>query len=882
MGDDGVFDAHVWEADWAEVFDTNSAEGLNTPGVLLANVCNTATRGDSEFDVPIETVRDTQNIGVNATRVPGLRAAKRRQIIEMLDRGERLITITGLGGIGKSHLAQDIVDELREADPEFSSSTHTVAAAEANIHERLADELGDAAGPLALDGGPTPVAGTHLAVIDGGEHLLDNAEDLETLLEASPGLRLLITSRTPLRIPSENTLTLRGLDTGPDGDGVRLFLALAKQHSVQIPESSHPRVRDIVARLGGYPLALRLCVAQLQSISLNALHKAMLTARTVHTDASVDESEPDAGLRQVIAWSLDRQSADAVKLLKLLSVSRGWSTLDSIEGIAAIAERRIGHPHRRVAGRTLWLSELVEAGLVDAEDAPPLGEDAQLYRAHDSIRDVVREYRVQDETPEEVLVAAHHEWYSEAIVRLAADTSTRRELAAFELLQAELSEYVAVLDSMITVDPMEALIIVNQIGEFWVTRGRIRSGARLLRHALVQLGEDPDTFASGPLASVLAQSWLAHMRLREGAPLDTGKYQSWLASQVRRMHSEADEATSEYFALAVHFIFLSMVSRTYPAALQLGARCRDLAIKAGDDYHAGLFCFYLARVSEQADDLEEAITHIGQAIVHVRRTHNESFLAKCISQEVLLRQDTMTPIELIEELAPLPEIHLRNRNFKDAALITIPLVIAYFRAGESTKAIGLLRQNLALSRRIHYFDGQLYSVVLIAFAELSPESTPENVVQCARLYGGFRPYMKRFEAVTADNYVQQLHGGIRGLQQILGQSVLDQITAQSPASWPQLLDEADAFASDVEKALKAREPEAVPGLKIQLDDAMAQLNEREHELLTLVLTGITDKQIAERLGLRPNTVRSYNSRIFRKFRVASRTEMLALFRDRDL
>lgn len=882
MIDDETFEPHAWETDWAEDRDAEVSEELDTAPNAVTNVSTTHIRGDSEFDVAKGSVSEAEIVGVTATRVPGLRSEQREHIIRMLDAGERLITITGLGGIGKSTLAQDVVDALHTTDPQLSFSTHAIAAAEgSNIRARLVDELSVVADQLTPNNRAEAAAESHLAVIDGGEHLVDNADELEKILESNPGLRLLVTSRLPLGIPSESTVALRGLDTSADGDGMRLLLGLAKEASVRIPTASLLRVRDIVSRLGGYPLAIRLCVAQLQSLSVNAVHQAMLASRTAGATVN-DDTEPDAALHQVISWSLDRQSTDAVKLLKQLSVSGGWSTLDSIEGVAAVAERRIGHTHRRIAGRTLWLSQLIDAGLVDVEDAPPLGEDVQLYRVHDSVGDVVRGYRVEDETPEEVLIAAHQEWYLHSVADLAADASTRRELAAFERLQAELSQYVIALDAMIAVDPMEALIIVTQLGEFWTTRGRIRSGARLLHRALRQVGEDPEGFGSGPIAAVLGQSWLAHMRLREGAPLDLTAYRSWLSSHLRRMLTEAAEPTGEHFALAVHFIFLSMATRTYPAALQTGARFRDLAIDAGDDYHAGLFSFYLARVSEQADDREEAIRHIGQAIAHVRRTHNESFLARCMSQEILLRQSQLTPAELVDELTPIPAIHLRNRSFKDAALITIALVIAHFRAGENAIALDLLRRNLALSRRIHYFDGQLYSVILIAFADLSPESTPENVTRCARLYGAFRPHIKRFDAITAPEYQQMLHSGIEGLRLFLGQSALDLITSQSPTSWPQVMDEADAFAADIQAAAKADEPAERADPATRADAALAQLNERERELLALVLTGITDKQIAERLELKPNTVRSYNSRIFRKFGIASRTELLALFRDRGV
>lgn len=870
------FEPWPWEADWTDRPDIAPGDRSVDGDVGVASVTYLGLQGDSEFDVPTEIVTASES---TTTHVAGLRLAERDTIVALVAAGHRLLTLTGLGGVGKSALAVDVLDAVVEASPQTIVSALTVEPTEAaNIRTRLNDELGVVVDHLAARGPSTLPSDKRFAVIDGGEHLLEHVNDLEEILSAVPGLQLLVTSRVPLRLPSEVTVPVRGLDTGPDGDGVTLFMELAKERVVRIAAESRPRVRDIVARLGGYPLAIRLCVARLPQLSLSALHEAMV-ASSGDPDRTTDATET---LRHVIGFSLERESSNVLNLLRQLSVFGGWYTLDSIEGIAAIVEQPTGGPHRRSVGRTLWLSELVSAGLVDTEPAPLLGDDARLYRVHDSIREVVRGYEFPEALPQEILTAAHHEWYSTRAVELAGDAATRREREAFSQLQTENAAYTSALDSMIPVDPPDVLRIVNQTGEFWVTRGRMRTGARLLRRALQHLGEDSDGWGHGSLTTVLAQSWLAHMKLRERAPLAVKQYQQWLVTHLRPIVEGGATGSHEHFTLAVHFVYVSLVTRAYPAALRVAARCRDLAVAAGDDYHAGLFCFYLARLSEQADDLDEAVKHIRRAIEHVQRTQNDSFLARCVSQEVLLRQSSLTPAELVKELTPLPAIHLRHRSFKDAALITIPLILAHFQTGEQARAIVLLRQTLALSRRIHFFDGQLYAVVLIAFAELSASSTPENVARCARLYGGFRPHLKRFQAITAPHYQEMLESGIQGLRMMLGPAPLEHLAGQAPASWLQVMNEADAFASTLLETLTPDTAETAVDPVAALDAALASLNEREKSLLDLLLTGLMDKQIADRMKLKPNTVRSYNSRIFRKLGVASRTELLALFRGREV
>jgi DNA-binding CsgD family transcriptional regulator len=783
------------------------------------------------------------------------------------------VTITGLGGIGKSMLALDVVDALRAQRPDLESAVLTVnPGGDPEIRERLLDALDPDLQPGA-DAASPAAAAVRLVVIDGAEHLRDH-DELARVLQEVPGLHLLVTSRVPLGIVPETIVALRGLPTTADGDAVRLFVALAAEHGMELAPDARPSVREVVERLGGHPLAIRLCAMRLTTQSFDAVHELVVGG----SDAAAHGLDPV--VRDMVEWALARQTPQAVRLLKLLSVFAGWATLDSIEGVSAELERHMGSSPRAL-GKTLWLAQLVESGLVEVEDATG-DELVRRYRVHDSVREVAAGYPVDEAPSPESMVAAHRDWFGARVADHAAAMTTRREAEAFEQLHAEFADYAVTLEEMLEVDPAATLRIANELGDFWTARGRIRTGARLLSRALRLLGERDDGLGDDSPEAVLAQSWLHHMRLRSGARLAASDYQLWLAERLRPVAEGTTEPTRDAFLLAVHFLFATLANRSYDEGLRLGERFRDLAIEAGDDFYAGALSFYLARVSEQADDAAGATAHIERAIVHVRRTQNEVFLARCISQAVLLEHDRLTPDELIEKLTPLPEIHLRNRAFKDAALISVPRAIAHVHAGHPAESLTLLRRTLALSRRAHVFDGELYAVVLIAFSELSAESTPENIARCARLYGGVRPYLSRFFAVTAPHYQQLLEGGIQGLRYMLGQTQLDRIADQAPRSWPQVMAEADAFAAEQLEAMPRPTADTAqpPAAAERILEAMRELSDRERELLELVLTGITDKQIATQLELRPNTVRSYNSRLFRKFGVASRTELLALMRTR--
>lgn len=799
----------------------------------------------------------------DAVHVSGLRRDEVSQIAELLLSGERLVSVVGLGGIGKSSLAASTLDEVQRRRPEI---TRITAAASEDGADALLDQVLDA---LEAE----PESDPRIVVVDGGEHLTGGAAALRTLLDEDPSIRLLVTSRVELGIPGERVFRLGGLDTGPYSDAVKLLLALADLEWEALAPADRASAHEVVTRLGGYPLAISLCAMRLREQPLEELRQQLIR----HRD---NAGATNPLINEVISWSIERQPRQAIQLLKTLATYSDWGTLDSIEGVATVA----WYPDRtEVATQTFWMAQLVDAGLVEVQST--LGErglagGVTRYRVHESIRDAARTFQIGDEPSCASLVEAHRSWFVQRAGELAASVATRREAESYELLDAEVAEYLHAFAGTVDRDPMGVLRTVNRLGDFWLTRGRLRAGARLLRFALRVLGEDDEGLGSGPDESRLAQSLLHYMKLREGARIDEQAYDAWLGELLEPFVTRTAPPSRMACSLAVHRIFLSMVSRSYEQGLSFGTRCRDLATELGDDYHAGLFSFYLSRVAEQAGDNAAAIEHIERAAAHATRTQNDPFLARCLSQAVLLREDRRSAEDRVADLSPLRELLLRNRNFREAVLISSPLALACFEAGDPVGALELLRATLALAQRIHSYHGELYASVIIAFADLSEESTPENVVRCARLYGGLRPHLKHFFATTAPEFQVRLKEAVHALESALGRGPLEQIIAASTTSWPLLLAEIDAFAADLLASMPDAESGAETGFSaMRFAETVEQLNPREREVLELVLTGSSDKRIAQQLSLKPNTVRTYNSRLFRRFEVGSRAELIALHRD---
>ena len=193
---------------------------------------------------------------------------------------ERLITLTGLGGIGKSRLA---VELGRRAAGLFAGRRWTVDV-ESLARDTPVDEA--AAAVLGLRDSPghdhvTSVAramenSPSMLTLDGCEHRARECAELATsLLSACPGLVVLVTSQRPLRVPGEAVLAVPPLAVPVPGqvepaltDAVRLFLARAQlaQPALELSETDLVAVAELCRQLDGIPLAIELAAARVRML----------------------------------------------------------------------------------------------------------------------------------------------------------------------------------------------------------------------------------------------------------------------------------------------------------------------------------------------------------------------------------------------------------------------------------------------------------------------------------------------------------------------------------------------------------------------------------------------------------------------------------------
>jgi predicted ATPase/DNA-binding SARP family transcriptional activator len=318
-----------------------------------------------------ELERDVAGAGAVApvarTR-PTTRLVGREQQVAALHRllaAERLVTVVGPGGVGKTRVALEVAAQADTAavvllapvaDP--AAVPHALAAA---LHLDVVS--GDVVAACAALLGDRP----GLLVADNCEHLLDAAREVVgTLLAACPRLSVLATSREPLGLSAEHTFRLTPLALPRPGQdpslaaAVALFLDRARRVRPDAAPADLELVADVVRRLDGMPLAIELAAGRLSTFSLADLHRRLDRALDLLGGRPSGEARHRT-LRATVEWSYQLLGDDERRLFRYLSVFVDGTALDAAEQLAT----ELGLADDPGTA----LSRLVDASMLDAEFA---------------------------------------------------------------------------------------------------------------------------------------------------------------------------------------------------------------------------------------------------------------------------------------------------------------------------------------------------------------------------------------------------------------------------------------------------------------------------------------------------------------------------------
>ncbi len=302
------------------------------------------------------------------------------KVAEMMG-ASRLVTITGVGGAGKTRLA---VEAARRTVGAFPAGVHfvdlTVVDHPSRVREEFVrslgvDEVSDDIDPLVAARASDPL----LFVVDNCEHVLDPvAELIDGLLEGFESLHVLATSREALEIDGERTLRLRSLETGAGGAAVELFVqrARAARPDFDPDDDALSVVAEICGELDGMPLAIEMAAARLRSMTLTELRGRLDERFELLSGGRRRARRRQQTLDAVVAWSYDLLDADEQRVLRRLAVFAGSFDADLVAAVCETTASRAAQ----------ILDSLVAKSLVefDERDGQPrfsLLETIRLYAA---------------------------------------------------------------------------------------------------------------------------------------------------------------------------------------------------------------------------------------------------------------------------------------------------------------------------------------------------------------------------------------------------------------------------------------------------------------------------------------------------------------------
>jgi len=528
----------------------------------------------------------------------------------------RLVTLVGIGGIGKTRLSLQIARELLNTFPdgvwfiEFSSLTDP-----ALVTQTIAKTLGLIE---RADRSPEMVLNdflqwkSSLLILDNCEHLTQVCAGLaEVLLQHCPDLHVLATSREVLGISGEAIYLVPPLSTPnpshvvpntlPHYEAARLFMergVLAQPHFAITNENAFA-VAQICHQLDGIPLAIELAAARLRMLSAEQISSRLDDRFRLLTSGSRTALPRQQTLRALIDWSYDLLSQRERVLLRRLAVFSGGCTLEAAEQVCA----DVGQNAISSNDVLDLLTHLVEKSLLAVE------EHSRHLRYH--ILETVRQYAREKlmEAGEEEQFCKRHLYY---FLRLAMDEEPNlyggRQVEWIERLEEEHGNYQMALAWSLEHDMEAGQGLVLALWWSWVICGYVSEGHSWIQKALTARPDMPDTTRAKLLS---AAGYMAGYI----DPTGTKAFNEQSIALFRQLNDDIGLAipliTMGYYA---YFRF------DYDQALASFEEGRKLFEKAGNKWGIRIALGTLGMVNEAQGNFEKAETLYQNSLTLSRET----------------------------------------------------------------------------------------------------------------------------------------------------------------------------------------------------------------------------------------------------------------------
>ncbi len=531
-------------------------------------------------------------------------------VVELLRSPEaRLVTLTGLGGVGKTRLALEAGDRVKD---DFAASVAFVDLAPLREPSLVASVIASALGVRESGNIPVQMALSQflreldvLLVIDNYEHLLDAAPVVAALLAECPNVKVLATSRSRLRVRGEREFTIPPLEM-PDGrqaatDGgsrhwsesliaypaVQLFVERASNISPDfgVTPAQAEAIAEICRRVDGLPLAIELASAWVKVLPPAALLARIEAAPLALTGGARDLPERQQTLRTTIAWSYDLLTSAEKRLFRRLSVFAGGFDFEAAEAVTSSTEDQESDIFTDTA-------ELVEKFFLLTTE--PIANEPRF-----RMPSTIREFGLEQlsECGEDAVVQQAHMIYFLALAQRAEIELAGPEQANWmQRLEADYDNLRGALRWMLDHDKAtEALLTCCSLWRFWSHRGYIHEGQDWLERSL-SIGGD-----TAPAIRARAFHCLGNLAVDSG---DYGRARSQYEASLKLRRASGDDAgiADSLNGLGI----VAMDQGDLAQALKLHSESLIIRRKLGDPAATALSLYNLGWVAQAAGDYDQA------------------------------------------------------------------------------------------------------------------------------------------------------------------------------------------------------------------------------------------------------------------------------------
>ncbi|MFC9764335.1 protein kinase [Rhodococcus jostii] len=728
--------------------------------------------------------------------------------------GSRLVTLTGIGGVGKTRLALRVASAVQR---EYSDGVRLVELGELRDAVSLVDSIAGALG--VRDHSARPLRDVLieflaprevLLVLDNCEHMVDAvAELVGPLLHTCPRLRILATSREPLGIGGEAVLrvpplavpdpqrtpSLRGL---PKYDAVTLFTerANAAVPGFALTDDNAAAVAGICHRLDGLPLPIELAAARLRAMSPEHILGRLTDRYGLLTRGSRGAPTRQQTLRLCIDWSFELCTAGEQLVWGRVAVFAGSFELDAAE---------------QVCGEGLDPDELLDTLTSLVEKSILIREEhgsVVRFRMLETLREYG--YEELEQTGEAVaLRRRHRDWYEALALDAEAEWISARQLEWIARLKREQPNLREALEFGIDDDPAAGLRTAAALRWFWTSQGLYNEGRRWLNHLLARYPVEPtiDRIKALYCASVMAD-----------------------------------------------------VQGDLESGAALVAEARTLTARTSDPMMRALVADADGTLALYNGDLERARSRLGTALAEFRecgeRTLETSALY-LLGTTYGLSGSTEQAVESLERVLAITEMH-GEKVYRSHSLWA--LGIAVWQQGDVDRAIRLLDQSLELTRQVH--SPRFAAACLGALAWIACER--RDAVRAAILMGAAEGLARSVGSavVIHSNLLVHQQNCDQEARKRLGGAVFEEAHRKGRSL---------NFDAAIAYALLERQA----GTSTPAGDGSPRLTKRERQVAGLIAEGLTNQAIADRLVISPRTAQGHVEHILAKLGFTSRAQVAA-------